>query len=208
MTPTEIEAQQAHIRRHLRLHIVPNFMRLRKRTCLDLAALSKYIGTEYPALVDTLIDPCHSRESFPTRPTILIHDGLPTDLPDVWLLVWRRETQDKCEATEIHDHGKSMAGIYVYTGAIKEVIYATDRRVNNPRRIEVRSEQRIAGSGSTLMIGAPYIHTVEGLSREDFSVTIHSYYPPLIEMRIFRQLKPNFLTVTDHWIDDMKGRIK
>ncbi len=207
MTPAEIENQQAHIRRHLRLHIVPNFMRVRKKTCLDLAALSKHIGTEYPALVDTLIDPCHSREIYSTRPTIMIHDGLSTDMPDVWLLVWRRETPDKCEATEIHDHGKSVAGIYVYTGAIKEIIYATEKTSQYLRRFEIRSEQRIAGSGSTLMIGAPYIHTVEGLSREDFSVTIHSYYPPLTEMRIFKQVK-NFLTVTEHWIDDLKGRIK
>jgi hypothetical protein len=102
-----------------------------------------------------------------------ISDGY-DNAPDIWLMNYVRPGAG---GERIHDHGNSSAAIYVYRGEIAETIYAFDKAdYQSGETFGVTSAGREAGQGSTIMIGAPYIHR---LTAKATAITLNAYYPPL-----------------------------
>lgn len=126
------------------------------------------------------------QDHFQDENRIMIH-ALPgayeTKTPDVWVLCWRKN--QTVEATDIHDHCFSSAGIYVYRGDVEEKSYNIVGAWNTTRAIAVGKSTRRLYQGSTVLISAPYIHVFS--ATQDCSITVHVYYPPLAQMTIYKE---------------------
>lgn len=174
----------------------------------DLSSLVRYLGQHCTNTIDRLLTVCYDRNKYLDRPCVLIYNGCgQTPMPDIWLLVWRKGNEGP-EGTDIHDHNDSEVGIYVYKGAVREKIHVF--KIRDYKLVKTfngvlpfRQVERWAKEGSSLTIGSPYIHTVEGCPAIDMSVTIHAYYPPLDEMVLFRE-EGNVLVPITHWVDGRK----
>lgn len=117
------------------------------------------------------------------RPMLLLHPGS-DHAPTVWLLGWRGEG----DVTSIHDHGRSAAGIHVLRGDVVETIYHTPQDYLDLAQhggFPLLSQERRSHKGSTLSVEAPYIHAMGGTPKGG-AITIHAYYPPLVEMDYFK----------------------
>jgi cysteine dioxygenase type I len=153
-----------------------------RKSCAELAQWVAKVGGAALKLITSDFD---NKALYPDRPMIQL-SGFEDKEPTTWLLGWRAG-----EATPIHDHGDSQAGIFVFEGAVSEHIYVPMSELDNigdesPYRMVVRELLE----GSTVRITSPYIHlfqkTCEGHDCVH-ATTIHCYYPRLQMM--------NYLTV-------------
>lgn len=107
--------------------------------------------------------------------------------PTVWLLGWKQG-----DLTTIHDHGASVAGVMVLSGAITEHLYAYDHKtaVRNTNWFQGHKMERDFHAGSTVTIPAPYIHRFQSAIPEGVTVTLHVYSPALTDQGYY-ELGPN-----------------
>jgi mannose-6-phosphate isomerase-like protein (cupin superfamily) len=93
-----------------------------------------------------------------------------TDVYEAWLLAWPTGS-----SVEPHDHGRSRGAFAVCRGELEEVRWAGPRR--SARRL-------VAGEASTVRRGV--VHDVVGAGAGP-AFSIHTYSPPLREMRFYDQ---------------------
>jgi hypothetical protein len=84
------------------------------------------------------------------------------DYVDIWLLCWKH-----VDDTGWHDHDVSSGAVRVVEGALLE---------SNPR-IGGEPATRVVPAGASFAFGPDHIHRLAG--RNDRSVSIHAYSPPL-----------------------------
>ena len=165
----------------------------------DLSDLGRYLGEKYGQYVDVLVKDFDDYQKYPERPAVHLVIG-EKNVPDVWLLGWR-ESRLGLEATPIHDHGQSEAGIYVHKGAVNERIFAIDKKEFGKNTIEFREVDRGLDAKSAVSINAPYLHDIGAQKGAGTSVTIHSYYPPLNDMG-FYEVQGSKLVKSGTWKED------
>lgn len=167
----------------------------------DLADMMRFLGQSHAAELDAVIKDFDDYSKYPERPAIHLTVG-EKGVPDVWLLGWR-ENERGLEATPIHDHGPSEAGVYVHKGAVNERIFAIDKADGFKDEIEFREVDRGLDNGSAITINAPYLHDIGAQKGAGTSVTLHAYYPPLNDMN-FYEVKGSKLLKTGNWKEDPK----
>lgn len=154
-----------------------------------IAELVRYLGREHKSMLERISGKFADREMYIDRPAVRVYEGKDGKAPDLYLLGWR-DSEQGVEATGFHDHEDSEAAVYVLDGEVREVVCAFDEKEweeDRSRLRGVRFAERGLGEGSTLKIGAPYIHDVLGKEGQDCAVTFHGYYPPLDEMTFFEE---------------------
>jgi hypothetical protein len=171
----------------------------REPTRGELAEMMKFVGTKYGDQVDKIIADFSDYTKYPDRPAIHLVVG-EKNVPDVWLLGWREE-QKGLEATPIHDHGASEAGIYVHKGSVNERIFAIDKKDFGKDTLAFHEVDRGLNEGSGITINAPYLHDIGASHGEKLSVTVHAYYPPLNDMG-FYEVKGKKLVKSGSWKED------
>ncbi len=97
---------------------------------------------------------------------------------NAWVLCWSYN-QD----TGFHDHDKSVAGIVVLEGQVRE-----DRL-----HLSAPNTQRIYGAGQSFVVPQHAIHSVLHHG-EGSAVTIHAYSPPLTRMGTYTENEDGELT--------------
>ncbi len=141
-----------------------------------LIELATFIGQTCRNEVDAIATDCFSRTLFPEIPAVKLYgcDGFGDLVPDVWLMLWRRGYR-RPEATTIHDHGKSRAGIYVVSGVVSEYIYTVDKESweSNKEALSFKRVVRHLRAGETARIEVPHIHRMMVHKTEGYSV--HAY---------------------------------
>lgn len=149
------------------------------------ADLVNTLAAEHRAKLLSWMDEMGANE----RPVITLHEGDEArGIPTVYLLGWSYK-----EATEIHDHGNSRAGVRIMRGDIAERVFSISREAlakydaKQPTGIDATVHQRVLHAGRTLTIPDPYIHEFVGVSEstKDRDVSLHAYFPPLLEMNYF-----------------------
>jgi len=170
-----VEFLHAHIREWCGMN--PIHEKWPRKSCAELAQwIAKTAGEQLRMITEDF----DNKAVYPERPMIQL-SGQNEGEPTTWLLGWRAG-----EATPIHDHGDSQAGIYVFEGAISEHIYVPHVELEHigdesPYRMVVRELLE----GSTVRITSPYVHlftkTCEGHDCVH-ATTIHCYWPRLMMM--------------------------
>jgi hypothetical protein len=168
----------------------------REPTRKDIADMAKHLGQQYSAEIDEAIKEFDDYGRYPDRPAVHLVVG-EKGVPDVWLLGWRQNEQG-LEATPIHDHGPSEAGVYVYKGAVNERIFAINKAEIGQDQIEFRMVDRGLDQGGAITITAPYLHDIGAQKGAGTSVTIHAYYPPLNDMN-FYEIRGSKLVKSGSW---------
>ena len=168
----------------------------------DLSSMARYLGAEHADKVNAIIKDFDDYSKYPERPAVRLTVG-GQGVPDVWLLGWR-ENEKGLEATPIHDHGNSEAGVYVHKGAVNERIFAINKAEVGQGEIEFREVDR-GLDGSAITINAPYLHDIGAQKGAGTSVTIHAYYPPLNEMN-FYEIKGSKLIKSGSWKESADTR--
>lgn len=172
----------------------------------ELAELSRHLGENQRESLDAIISRFDDRKTYEQRPMVHLSIG-DKDMPDVWLLGWR-QGEKEVEGTPIHDHGASEAGVYVYKGTVQEHIYAIDKEQIGKgigSSVDFKSVERGFDEKSTAMINAPYIHDIYDQNDDNsLSVTVHSYFPALRQMR-FYEVKGDKLVQVGEWDDRAKA---
>jgi len=88
---------------------------------------------------------------------------------DVWLITWPAQ-----EATDLHDHGASVAALTVVEGELEQVLAS---RSGQLRRDSLRP-------GTVLTVEPTAVHDVRNPTRSA-AVSIHAYSPPLEQMTFY-----------------------
>lgn len=163
----------------------------------DLAMLSKHLGQKYGHRVDAITKLMEDRTKYLNRPAVFV--PIPNG-PSLYILGWRDRPAD-IEGTEIHDHASSQAGVYVHKGVVTERLFGVSKEQFGGEQLDFKAIDRDLYQGGTISVIAPYVHEVYDKSDQNFSVTIHSYYPPLKEMSFYR-VKGDKLLKSGHWKED------
>ena len=165
-----------------------------------MAELTRFLGIEHKELIDCITKSFPDREKYIGRPAVKLYQGVDGKRPDIWLLGWRADESNKrVEETDIHDHVDSQVAVYVHEGSVNEMIYAIDgdQWRKDSSELEYHVVERGLSQGSTVTIGAPYIHIVSGQTHQDVASTIHAYYPPLDEMNFYEERNGKLVKVGD-----------
>lgn len=132
----------------------------------------------------------------------LSFDGAPVT---VWLLGWRPG-----DSTDIHDHTKSEAGIYVYRGELYEHVYTAQGEILPDKPFRCQRFDREVYAGSTLTIPMPYIHRMGNDAFDGVGVSIHAYLPALRKMILYAEQDMDGndcnLIATSDWVDDTEAK--
>ncbi|SRR6266568_391358 len=132
------------------------------------------------------------------RPMISLAE---TEKASVWLLGWRPSK----DATDIHDHGESLAGIKVLEGTVEEVVFTPPdwTRFYKMDGGETERMTRLLSAGTLLDVPKPYVHIFDSWKQVDFASSLHVYSPPLAEMRLYREEyredDATGLRLSNHW---------
>jgi hypothetical protein len=89
---------------------------------------------------------------------------------DVWLIGWATG-----QATELHDHGRSLGAMTVVSGVLSEQRWA-------PHRGGIRSRPLRSGCSQGFRLG--HVHDVVNVSAAP-AVSVHAYSPPLTVMTYY-----------------------
>jgi predicted ABC-type ATPase len=177
----------------------------------DAAKITSYINEHYNKELQEMMDAVHTDH----RPTIMLHEGsVEKGIPTIWLLGWSNR-----EGTDIHDHVGSAAAITVVRGRVDERAFAFKtkdgeeevKQSKTKEGLDVASTLRTLHSGSTVTIGAPYVHEMHGESGnlKQRDITVHGYFPPLDKMHYFVHHKDsNNLFYDGMWDEHGKPDIK
>jgi hypothetical protein len=92
------------------------------------------------------------------------------DFVEVWLICW-----DIGQDTLLHDHGGSVGGFTVASGALTE-------DYGSVRHTGLRTRRHVAGD--SVGFGADYLHNLVNVGTEP-TVSVHAYSPPLRSMSFY-----------------------
>ena len=113
------------------------------------------------------------------------------------------------DATDIHDHTKSEAGVHVYRGEIYEHVYSPQGAMLVDKPFHCQRFDREAYQGSTLTIPMPYIHRMGNNAYDGVAISIHAYLPALRKMLLYEEADrigdDCQLRVISEWLDDTEA---
>lgn len=167
-----------------------------RKTC---AEIMQQLAADHKDLLTAITDEFDNRAIYPERPMIKL-SGFNEDEPTIWLLGWRAG-----EATPIHDHGNSDAGIHVFEGAITETIYVPNNHLLQiGDECDFRVIERELLEKSTVRVTSPYMHVFSKTCIGHTCIhatTLHCYYPQLKTMDYF-EVAGDKLRFSDVWEDN------
>ena len=106
---------------------------------------------------------------------------------DLWLISWTAE-----QGTQLHDHGGSAGAFTVVEGRLEEAVWQPGRGALDDRE---------HSTGDTVVFGEHYVHDVRNI-REETTVSVHAYSPPLSSMRYYDVDDGRLTTLAHVWTDD------
>lgn len=168
--------------------LIRNAWRDGKFVRAQLPGLVNFICERWALEIAGIASYFHDYSLYPDLPTVKLYgcDGRGDDVPDVWLLGWRRKGHLP-DATSIHDHYDSEVFVRVVKGEVTEIEYEVDPAgwKSGAGIIAIETiKRRKLKAGQTAHISAPYIHRMLEWGTSD-GYSVHGYHPPLDQQTSF-----------------------
>ncbi len=149
----------------------------------DLKILLHTLEAQHRESIDLIVTQMKDRGLFPeARPSVELFRA-EERLPRVILYGWRKDA-NLFAAPRPHDHGKSLGGMAVLEGALRESVFGIDKDEWSAHEESKRPHgyfflknfgSKTIPAGKSKTFRAPYIHEVEAHPSFDFSSSLHAY---------------------------------